>query len=92
MPVGPFAAMGVATAVAATSIVVGHPEETTNFIYLLGLGLFSLLIWQLRKIDKNQSLLFDRLRETEGDLNTLKGEHKAMMCRMENGNHKVSSV
>ena len=57
-------------------------NEHPDFLWYIGILLLAGLIFfvgrTLCKIDKNQSDLFERMRDTENDLAYLKGEHNTM--------------
>lgn len=55
-----------------------HPDFLWYIGLLLLAGLMFFIGRTIHKIDKNQSDLFKRMRETENDLAFLKGEHKTM--------------
>lgn len=61
-------------------------SEHFDFIWLLLVIAIGIVVYfagrTLNKIDKNQTELFNRLRETENSLQFLKGEHESMCARV----------
>ncbi len=58
-----------------------HLDVVNVIIGFLFMALVGIIVWQVKKIDKNQALLFDLLRTLSKDFYTLEGEHNATKGR-----------
>jgi hypothetical protein len=54
-----------------------HLDVVNVVIGFLFMALIGIIVWQVKKIDKNQGLLFDLLRDLSKSFYTLEGEHNA---------------
>ncbi len=64
-----------------------HADLLNIILAFLFVSLVGIVVWQIKKIDNNQTTLFKRLDELSKDFYTLEGEHKAIKGRCRSDGH-----
>ena len=57
-----------------------HADGMQVVLGILFVGVISLIVYVLKKIDRNQTLLFERVHDMGSQLDRLQGAHDAIHC------------